>query len=127
NPKLSDCSVESVCNYLASPASFIAISSNANGCQSEEEVAGICISNTDLAESHANLIIYPNPVQEVLHFQVPLYYQGGIEIWNSQGILMAQYPEAPNTIEIGHWPKGAYWIRWQPANYKAEVQRFIKQ
>lgn len=127
NPQLGDCAVESVCNYLASPASFIAISGNASGCQSKEEVAGICISNTGPTEPHANLTIYPNPVQDALHLQVPLYPQGGIEIFSSLGILMAQYPEAPTTIDTGHWPKGAYWIRWQSANYKAEALRFIKQ
>lgn len=52
-PLLSDCSVKSICSYLRDPSNFAAISNNAAGCASVQEVrqSGICIAlPVDLVE-----------------------------------------------------------------------------
>jgi len=42
NPSLSDCQVQSICDYLASPAGEIDIFSNAEGCNNPPEVSAGC-------------------------------------------------------------------------------------
>jgi hypothetical protein len=42
NPSLSDCQVQSICDYLAGPAGEIDIYSNAGGCNNPPEVSADC-------------------------------------------------------------------------------------
>jgi len=126
NPQLGNCAVTAICEYLALPPSFIAISDNANGCQDEDEVRGICLSDTEHFSTDSPLVLYPNPAQEVLHLQRSGDRQGGVAIWNSQSLLMARYPDAPSSIDIGDWPKGVYWLQWETAPGNVGITRFIK-
>ena len=45
NLSLSECDVQSICDYLASPNGTIEIYSNASGCNSEEEIEIACLSS----------------------------------------------------------------------------------
>jgi len=62
NDLLSNCEVESICSFLASPNASIWIENNAPGCNSQEEVEEACDSITG-ADMHVaeNYSIYPNP------------------------------------------------------------------
>ncbi|MCF6170523.1 MAG: T9SS type A sorting domain-containing protein [Bacteroidales bacterium] len=42
NPQLSNCAVESICNYLSSPNGSITIHHNAPGCNNPTEIANAC-------------------------------------------------------------------------------------
>jgi len=62
NPNLSNCEVESICNYLSSPIGEILISDNAPGCNDQEEIVKACEgSSVDEIDISNQLSIYPNP------------------------------------------------------------------
>ena len=42
NPQLSNCAVESICNYLSSPNGSVTIHHNATGCNNPTEIANAC-------------------------------------------------------------------------------------
>jgi hypothetical protein len=42
NPLLSDCDIQSICNYLSDPRGIIAIYKNAEGCNNPHEIADSC-------------------------------------------------------------------------------------
>lgn len=45
NPQLSDCDIQSVCDYLVAPAGFVDIHDNTAGCNSQIEVEDDCNNN----------------------------------------------------------------------------------
>jgi len=63
NPGLFQCAVESLCDYLAIPASLANITGNATGCASRAEVEEACtlLSVEDGTHSVQALSIFPNP------------------------------------------------------------------
>ncbi|MEE4258450.1 MAG: T9SS type A sorting domain-containing protein [Bacteroidales bacterium] len=66
NSSLTECDVQSICDYLASPNGTIIINNNAPGCNSQLEVEDACASFVaDMEEDHA-ISIYPNPVTNEL-------------------------------------------------------------
>lgn len=65
NPMLSECDVESICNYLAAPNGYTNINGNAAGCNSIEEVEEACgITATNEIVLSDDLLVYPNPAKE---------------------------------------------------------------
>ncbi len=64
NPSLSDCAVESVCSYLASPNAIVNIYNNAPGCNSQQQVQDACdgVSIKELSKENP-FIISPNPLE----------------------------------------------------------------
>ncbi len=45
NPMLSECDVQSICDYLVSPNGTVNIHDNATGCSSQQEVEDVCSDN----------------------------------------------------------------------------------
>lgn len=64
NTVLSDCAVESVCDYIATPVTFVAISGNGSGCVSEMVVQSMCISSTEEQAFRAGINLFPNPATD---------------------------------------------------------------
>ncbi len=65
NPMLSECEVNSVCDYLANPGGIIWLFDNAGGCDSQEEVEEACQA-IGMEENNVlkDFLIYPNPIRE---------------------------------------------------------------
>lgn len=59
---MSECAVQSICDYLISPGGSIEISNNASGCNSKDEVEEACetlsVGEVSLA---GNITTLPNP------------------------------------------------------------------
>jgi len=67
NDTLSDCAVQSICNYLSSPNGITWIYYNALGCYSQAEVNSACNagSNNELWQNN-EIDIYPNPTSDMI-------------------------------------------------------------
>lgn len=63
NPLLSDCDVQSICDYLIDPAGTIDIYNNAPGCNSQEEVELACLTSVVESGFHGQFFISPNPTE----------------------------------------------------------------
>ncbi len=51
NPLLSECEVQSICDYLAIPGNTTEIYDNAPGCNSQQEVEAACDTVSDFNEN----------------------------------------------------------------------------
>jgi hypothetical protein len=77
NTALSQCAVESICEYLASPNGNVDISNNAEGCYNEDEVMEECAAGVGQLDSWAvgqlDIIVYPNPAKGIVDFQFSIF------------------------------------------------------
>jgi hypothetical protein len=70
NPLLSNCAIESICEYLALPNGNIEIHHNDSGCNSEEEIDSACVFlSVANMPSGTNCQVSPNPTGGIVNFQ----------------------------------------------------------
>ncbi|RRA98125.1 putative Ig domain-containing protein [Larkinella rosea] len=55
NPQLSECAIDAICRYLASPPGEVTISNNAPGCNSVDDVQANCLSITQQPTSSSTV------------------------------------------------------------------------
>ena len=111
NYSLSQCEVESICEYLAHPIGAIEIHDNAPGCNSQQEVEEAC-ETAGISEIHPeSFTIYPNPAtnelfissnHEIIIDEVNIYNQLG------QNVLHQQ--KFNNAIDVSMLQPGIYII-----------------
>ncbi|MCC6279021.1 MAG: T9SS type A sorting domain-containing protein [Saprospiraceae bacterium] len=110
NPLLGDCAVQAVCQYLAAPASFVAISGNNNGCQSVEDVEAACVSATgDLADL-VDIRIFPNPTNGHLAFLPEGVQFETIRVRDIAGKTVLTAIKAANVLDLSALGAGFYWV-----------------
>jgi hypothetical protein len=115
NPSLSECAIESVCDYISIPGSYCYINFNGPGCQSKQQVADLC-AFTFLEEQSPGLEvkIYPNPANsQIIIETIELPDNLIIRFYNYSGqeINNFQLEEARTVIDISTLPAGIYCYR----------------
>lgn len=85
NFDLDYCHIEPICNYLSSPNGTVTIHNNGWGggqCQSQTQVRNLCpnVSNGHIVGRDEASRIYPNPANEILNIELPLFESGDINI-----------------------------------------------
>ena len=109
NSSLSQCAIQSVCNFLADSNAIVGIENNAPGCNSEEEVEQACLVFVDETSIQNQIIIYPNPTQNKLYFsgsENKVITQ--ITIYNQMGQKVLQTKSTDNAIDISGLEKGLF-------------------
>lgn len=75
NDLLSECDVQSICDYLAAPNGTIEIHDNASGCNSQQEVEEACMTFIEKVILNSCFTISPNPIESSafisFHIQQP--------------------------------------------------------
>jgi hypothetical protein len=67
NEVLSDCAIESICNYLKNPNDTIIIKDNSIGCESLEELKSVCDTlSIEIVPDLERIEVYPNPAFDKL-------------------------------------------------------------
>jgi hypothetical protein len=69
NAQLSFCGIDLICNYLDNNNIELIFFNNALGCSSLQEVEASCLLSIDEVDLDSVLILYPNPVSEILQIQ----------------------------------------------------------
>jgi len=112
NFSLSTCSVQSICDYLASPNGEVRIGYNATGCFGVWEVEAGCdtLSAGDLKSSDP-LSIYPNPTTGIITIEANHKACFTILNLNGQELLKQTITEPKTQIDIGNLPCGIYIVR----------------
>jgi len=126
NPNLSDCEVEAVCNYVADPVTFVAISGNDGDCASETLVLDDCLSPTSEAELQARISIAPNPVADVVRVSSDGLAIEGVQIRDIAGRLVYQTQADFEEINLGELADGVYFFEIFTED-QAVVKRLVKQ
>jgi len=126
NPELSDCEVEAVCEYLMAPASFVAITDNASGCNSETEVVGNCISATFDAALASQIRMIPNPASDRIRVHLENVEIEGIQVRDALGRLVLHSQKGINELDLAGLASGVYFFEILAEGKKA-VKRVVKQ
>jgi hypothetical protein len=112
NPFLSECHIESICDYLSDPSGSFEILVNAPGCNSSEEIVENCFTGNEESLTDPNLSIYPNPSElgvislKLGNFQSNLH----LVFFNSLGqeIYRQEVYGTETIINIENWQSGIY-------------------
>jgi hypothetical protein len=128
NDTLSDCAIQSICNYLAGTGTAW-IENNATGCNSREEVEVACgVSVNELNQSNI-FSVYPNPSSKFITIEMPgTRCQGDISVMNFNGheLIKSQFMARKTVIDISNLPAGVYFLR-MTNDRTVEVRKIIKQ
>ncbi len=121
NLSLTDCAVNSVCNYLDSPNGLIMIETNDQGCNNAEQVQAAC----EFLGTPDNLFITkcsvsPNPVSENadINFIIHKTSQVKIQVVNSLGLPI-------ETLLDEVTPAGSYNLPWNTVTFRPGIY-FLK-
>jgi len=127
NDTLSNCAVQSVCDYLASPTGTIQIEYNATGCDSIAEVDSACayLSNSEVNLQSA-FRLYPNPTSTNITIETPAQSQLSILNLHGQELITRQITEPKTQIDISSLPAGVYFVRLT-GERTVKVGKIVKQ
>ena len=81
-----------------------------------------------LAQKEDKLLLYPNPANTELHYQLPdISHLNRVEVFDALGRLVksANVEGVTGTVNISHLPSGSYYIRFS-GKTKHLTQRFVK-
>lgn len=129
NSSLSTCEVESVCAYLSSPNGDIIINSNANGCNSPEEVQDSCEANAvNIDEQFIKhiLILYPNPANKELNISAEGFTIDEITIYTLTGQQVMQERSVNGILDISRLQPGMYIVEVTVENVKLREKLIVQ-
>ncbi len=110
NSLLGDCAVQAICEYLVAPASFVAISGNSTGCNSEEAVEDACMSSTEDKTGTPDIRIFPNPASGLLSFSPAGLQFESLRVRDVAGKLVLSQLNAANSLDLSALDAGFYWV-----------------
>jgi hypothetical protein len=126
NSSLSTCTVQSICDYLASPNGFYLINDNAPGCNSPEEVDSLCnITGVPEYDPKHDLSISPNPVKDLAVLSLNIGSKTSVEVcvYNTTGICLKNWQfqnqlpgEKEFKLDLKKLTAGIYFCRVQIGN-----------
>ena len=127
NNQLTECEVQSICDFLASPNGFVLIDQNAPGCNSQQEVQEACwivhIEEGQTTEDQYNF--YPNPVTASAKLSGEFSSGGTVNIciFNTIGLCIKSWEFASQqtgqqefTLNLNELQPGIYFLRMQVGN-----------
>lgn len=118
NNSLSDCAVQSICDYLVSPGGTIEIHDNAIGCNSQQLVEEICASSVDEIIDLSTTITYPNPFSTSTTIEY--------ELTQPQTVIITFYNQCGKQVDVieAKQQKGLNEIVWTPENLAEGIYYF---
>lgn len=111
NASLSECDVQSICNYLTGSTAAVTINDNLTGCNSRSEVESVCSLGVKETRPEPEFSIYPNPADQMLF----ITSRSGIMIqetviWNQLGQVVVSQAGSNGMIDVSILPQGMYII-----------------
>ena len=123
NPGLFQCAVESLCDYLAIPASMANITGNATGCANRAEVEEACVSLSvdEPGQADHGLVVFPNPSQGLVQLKFEGHAAGELNVYDMAGRSVhaerfVASGESIYALDLSHLPPGIYTLHLQDAD-----------
>lgn len=111
NVQLSECVIQSVCDFLVLPNTLITIENNAPGCNSREQVEEACLATILNYNIISEFTIYPNPALRTISIKTSENLNlDEIAIYNSLGKRVLHRYKPSKTIDISSLGKGIFII-----------------
>ena len=127
NPNLSNCDVQSICEYLVSPNCTIIIHDNAPGCNSQEEVQAACLTSVEDNFINDEITLFPNPATSFITINV----SGGqpiVEaiIYNHLGQKALEALPVNNTVDVSALKPGIYFLEVITSESRAGTKLLVE-
>jgi len=119
NENLSECAVQSVCDFLNLNPTNAVIDTNAQGCNSRIEVEDACALGNE-ENQIAKIIIFPNPTNGT--FEISGLESGAVRIIDSQGRTVKKLDLGENSYSISELSAGIYFIKITSENSSVTKQ-----
>src|SRR5690606_30641211 len=84
------------------------------------------LSNEDLQFSN-NLKVYPNPVKDIVHIEMPNNDIKNVELYNLKGQKLNTFDYGFEHISVGHLSEGVYIFKVTSNNGKTQVLKLVKE
>lgn len=128
NPLLSQCAVQSICNYLNIPPAnaIITIGSNILGCNSQTEVQNQCLLVIE-NNKEQSFVIYPNPVKDILIISNTATISN-VSVVNVMGqkILDKNFENTTVRIDLSTLSSGTYFVK-SVSDHQTSTSKIVKQ
>lgn len=112
NPKLADCAVRSICDYLSSTVNLASISDNEEFCNSREVILRDCARDGVTIISTLNKILFfPNPTSDYVEVKGAGLTNAGFRVTDSMGRLIFSGRLENNQIDLSNLTAGIYFIK----------------
>lgn len=113
NPSLSNCAVTSICSYLTTPASFVAITNNATACSSIGDVEIACLTPaTDADPYDRTIFLAPNPTTGMVRILGDAPLPDRVCIRDIAGRIVGEWSLTADILDLQMLNNGIYWIEW---------------
>jgi hypothetical protein len=122
NRLLSECSIKSICDYLAKPDAMVNIHDNLTGCDSEEQVKEACEASSVNENPFSNSVhIQPNPFTSATEIKYKLIQPATITLgfYNQFGKKVDQIEQKQSA--------GKQHVVWSPENLPPGIYYFRLQ
>jgi hypothetical protein len=128
NSSLSDCEVQSICDYLVSPNGTVEVYANASGCNSQAEIEAACaVGISESAPIHNRMLLYPNPSHNQFTIEIKSdMVPGDLSILNLNGQILqnTHILNQITKIDIDNLPHGLYIAVFTSINFKEQSKLF---
>ena len=122
NTNLSECAVQSVCDFLNINPANTEIILNAAGCENRQEIENACALGTDEYRL-SEIKIFPNPTNGT--FEISGLESGTVRIIDSQGRTVKEMISGEVSYSISDLTAGIYFIKITSEKYSV-IKQLIK-
>jgi hypothetical protein len=111
NNSLSDCAIQSICDYIENPNGLVLINNNSEGCNSPEEVEAACLSGVEENITSDKITLYRNPANSFITITIPgdLFIEEAI-IYNHLGQKTLMAVPVNSTVDVSTLKSGIYFL-----------------
>jgi hypothetical protein len=127
NNILSDCAIQSICDYLLKPDAIEVIHYNDVGCNSPEEVQDHCLTSMQDFQPIETLIVFPNPASNFITINIK--ESNPIEqaiIYNHFGQKALAAVPVNNTVDVSKLKPGIYFIEVATKEWRGRTKLIIE-
>ena len=111
NYNLSNCAIQSICDYLENPTGLTFIMNNAPGCNSKAEVEAACLTSVNDIDANEGITFFPNPANDFITISKKrdLPIENAI-IYNHLGQKVLAAMPVNNMVDVSGLIPGIYFI-----------------
>ncbi len=130
NYSLTNCEVQSICDYLISLGGIANIHDNSPGCNSPEEVQDSCIANAVLIDEQYikdKLELYPNPASQELNISAQGHTIDDVSIYTLTGQKVLQQRPVNGPVYISDLQPCMYIVEVTIENIKLRQKLLVQR
>jgi hypothetical protein len=85
------------------------------------------LSNDNFLANRNSMKVYPNPVKDILHVNIPNEVIKSVELYNLNGQKLNTFDFGFEHLSVGHLSEGLYIFKVSTVEGKTQILKFVKQ